>query len=102
MLKGRLYPIVWFNIAQESQESFKIDPASEVWTGTFRDSHQFNPEGSNPENSLTGTIFTVARSYDFFCVRTCVVDEGLRGSFLFLSNTPPKSNMELHAIPEVC
>ena len=38
----------------------------------------------------------------FFCVRTCVLDEGLRGSFLFLSNTPPKSNMELHAIPEVC
>lgn len=46
-------------VYKESQESFKIDPASEVWTGTFRDSHQFNPEGSNPENSLTGTIFTV-------------------------------------------
>eukprot|EP00435_Cladocopium_sp_Y103_P041113 s1509_g11.t1 len=46
-------------VYKESQESFKIDPASEVWTGTFRDSHPFNPEGSNPENSLTGTIFTV-------------------------------------------
>jgi len=46
-------------VYKESQESFKIDPASDVWTGTFRDSKPFNPEKSNPENSLTGTIFTV-------------------------------------------
>eukprot|EP00438_Fugacium_kawagutii_P001343 Skav226327 [mRNA] locus=scaffold3301:697255:705085:- [translate_table: standard] len=44
---------------RESQESFKIDPAADIWTGTFRDSKPFNPERSNPENSLTGTIFTV-------------------------------------------
>ena len=43
---------------QESQESFKIDPEPKLWTGTFRDSKAFNPEGANPENSLTGTIFT--------------------------------------------
>ena len=43
---------------QESQESFKIDPEPKQWTGTFRDSKGFNPEGANPENSLTGTIFT--------------------------------------------
>ena len=84
VLKGRLYPIVWFNIAQESQESFKIDPASEVWTGTFRDSHQFNPEGSNPENSLTGTIFTVARSYDFFLCSYLCFGWGSQG-FFFVS-----------------
>ncbi|CAE7151794.1 unnamed protein product [Symbiodinium pilosum] len=46
-------------VYKESQESFKIDPEKGQWTGTFRDSKSFNPEGANPENSLTGTIFTV-------------------------------------------
>jgi len=46
-------------VYKESQESFKIDPEPKQWTGTFRDSKGFNPEGANPENSLTGTIFTV-------------------------------------------
>eukprot|EP00931_Biecheleriopsis_adriatica_P005993 TRINITY_DN107463_c0_g1_i1.p1 TRINITY_DN107463_c0_g1~~TRINITY_DN107463_c0_g1_i1.p1 ORF type:complete len:738 (+),score=113.50 TRINITY_DN107463_c0_g1_i1:35-2215(+) len=46
-------------IYKESQESVKIDPNAEVWTGTFRDGRAINPEGANPENSLTGTIFTV-------------------------------------------
>ena len=31
----------------------------DVWTGTWRDSRPFNPEGPQPENALTGTIFTV-------------------------------------------
>ena len=31
----------------------------DVWTGTWRDSRSFNPEGPQPENALTGTIFTV-------------------------------------------
>ena len=82
-----LVSVCIFNTAQETQESFKIDPASEVWTGTFRDSHPFNPEGPNPENSLTGTIFTVARSRQECFFVFVLVDEGRRGSLLlFLSN----------------
>ncbi|CAK9085226.1 unnamed protein product [Durusdinium trenchii] len=46
-------------VYKESQESFKIDPEKKLWTGTFRDSKEFNPEGADPENALTGTIFTV-------------------------------------------
>ena len=30
-----------------------------MWTGTWRDARPFNPEGPQPENALTGTIFTV-------------------------------------------
>ena len=37
----------------------KVDPMTGVWTGTWRDANPFNPEGPQPENSLTGTIFTV-------------------------------------------
>ena len=37
----------------------KIDPMPDVWTGAWRDTRSFNPEGSQPENALTGTIFTV-------------------------------------------
>lgn len=37
----------------------KIDPVKDVWTGTWRDSSPVNPEGAQPENALTGTIFTV-------------------------------------------
>ena len=37
----------------------KIDPVKDVWTGTWRDSRPFNPEGPKPENALKGTIFTV-------------------------------------------
>jgi hypothetical protein len=37
----------------------KIDPMKDVWTGTWRDSSPANPEGAQPENALTGTIFTV-------------------------------------------
>eukprot|EP00042_Codosiga_hollandica_P036289 m.275381 g.275381 ORF g.275381 m.275381 type:complete len:798 (-) comp54851_c0_seq7:62-2455(-) len=44
---------------KESQELEKIDPKRDMWTGTFRDSRPINPEGAYPENSLTGTIFTV-------------------------------------------
>lgn len=31
----------------------------DVWTGAWRDSSPFNPEGPKPENALTGTISTV-------------------------------------------
>jgi hypothetical protein len=37
----------------------KIDPMQDVWTGTWRDGAAANPEGPQPENALTGTIFTV-------------------------------------------
>ena len=44
---------------KETHANAKIDPAPDVWTGTWRDSRPFNPEGPQPENALTGTIFTV-------------------------------------------
>ena len=44
---------------KETHAGAKIDPVADVWTGTWRDSRAFNPEGPQPENSLTGTIFTV-------------------------------------------
>ena len=43
----------------EVQPTQKIDPAADVWTGTWRDASAANPEGPQPENALTGTIFTV-------------------------------------------
>jgi methionine-rich copper-binding protein CopC len=47
---------------KESFSNADIDPTNE-WTGTFRDP-RFSPPaigGNNPENALTGTIFTVNR-----------------------------------------
>jgi hypothetical protein len=44
---------------KETHDNAKIDPVVDVWTGTWRDSRPFNPEGAQPENALTGTIFTV-------------------------------------------
>ena len=44
---------------KETHDSTKIDPVADVWTGTWRDPRPFNPEGPQPENALTGTIFTV-------------------------------------------
>jgi hypothetical protein len=44
---------------KETHANAKIDPVPDVWTGTWRDSRPFNPEGAQPENALTGTIFTV-------------------------------------------
>ena len=41
------------------EESRKMDPAADIWTGQFRDHRPYNPEGAWPENALTGTIFTV-------------------------------------------
>ena len=43
---------------KETHAGAKIDPAPE-WTGTWRDNRPFNPEGPNPENELTGTMFQV-------------------------------------------
>jgi N,N-dimethylformamidase beta subunit-like, C-terminal/Bacterial Ig domain len=44
---------------KETHSDMKIDPKRDEWTGTWRDSRWFNPEGSQPENALMGTIFTV-------------------------------------------
>jgi hypothetical protein len=38
----------------------KLDPDKATWTGTWRDPREFNPEKTQPENALTGTIATVA------------------------------------------
>merc|ERR1719357_699498 len=46
-------------VYKESQEKAKKDPNMTEWTGTWRDARPFNPIGAKPENSLTGTIFTV-------------------------------------------
>jgi phosphodiesterase/alkaline phosphatase D-like protein len=43
---------------KETHANAKIDPTP-TWTGAWRDPRAFNPEGANPENRLTGTIFTV-------------------------------------------
>jgi len=46
-------------VYKESQETAKLDPVKEEWTGTFRDGRGINPLGANPENALTGLIYTV-------------------------------------------
>ncbi len=45
---------------KETHANAKIDPEADVWTGTWRDP-RFSPpaDGGRPENSLSGTIFTV-------------------------------------------
>ncbi|MFC6079706.1 DUF4082 domain-containing protein [Sphaerisporangium aureirubrum] len=45
---------------KETHANGKIDPTPNVWTGTWRD-NRFSPpaDGGRPENSLTGTLFTV-------------------------------------------
>jgi hypothetical protein len=44
---------------KETHAGSKIDPQANVWTGTWRDSRAFNPEGPEPENALSGNIFMV-------------------------------------------
>jgi hypothetical protein len=44
---------------RETLANGKLDPIKDVWTGTWRDSRVFNPEGAKPENAVTGTIATV-------------------------------------------
>ncbi len=47
---------------KETWDNAKIDPEPGTWTGTWRDD-RFSPpaDGGNPENALTGQIFTVNR-----------------------------------------
>ena len=44
---------------KETHANEKIDPQSNVWTGTWRDPRFGHEDGKSPENSLTGTIFMV-------------------------------------------
>lgn len=55
VMKGHRTLVVY----KETQSLVKIDPASNEWTGTFRDGRTINPLGAQPENALTGTLFTV-------------------------------------------
>jgi N,N-dimethylformamidase beta subunit-like, C-terminal/Domain of unknown function (DUF4082)/Bacterial Ig-like domain/Bacterial Ig domain len=43
---------------KETHENAHVDPSGQ-WTGTWRDARSFNPQGPQPENALTGTLFTV-------------------------------------------
>lgn len=46
---------------KETHEGYKIDPEPHIWTGTWRDNRSFNPEypaTTQPENSVSGQIFT--------------------------------------------
>jgi hypothetical protein len=43
----------------ELQPGRKLDPMQQVWTGTWRDASDFNPEGPSPENALMGQLYTV-------------------------------------------
>jgi hypothetical protein len=36
-----------------------VDPDPNTWTGTWMDPRPFNPEGANPQNALSGTLFSV-------------------------------------------
>ncbi|MCA9989005.1 MAG: hypothetical protein KDE59_32085 [Anaerolineales bacterium] len=46
-------------VYKETHDKAKIDPKADTWTGSWRDDRPYNPEGPQPENALTGTIFTV-------------------------------------------
>ena len=68
---------------KETLANAKIDPAgTATWTGTWRDP-RFSPpgDGGKPENSLTGTIFTVN------CCTTDMEVDGVDGQMRFWRNT---------------
>ena len=47
---------------RETLADGKLDPITNVWTGAWRDSRVFNPEGAKPENAVTGVMPTVGSS----------------------------------------
>ena len=68
---------------KETHANAKIDPAGPAtWTGTWRDP-RFSPpgDGGKPENSLTGTIFTVN------CCTTDMEVDGVDGQMRFWRDT---------------
>lgn len=46
-------------VYKETASNVKIDPKLDEWTGTFRDGRDINPLGAQPENALSGLIYTV-------------------------------------------
>jgi hypothetical protein len=44
-------------VYKDTQSTTALDPVS--WTGTWRDGRSINPGGKEPENALTGTLYTV-------------------------------------------
>jgi hypothetical protein len=46
---------------KETHANDKIDPQANTWTGSWMDPRPFNPEGGNPQNALSGTLFTVTQ-----------------------------------------
>src|SRR5262245_26500688 len=69
---------------KETHANAKIDPAPE-WTGTWRDARSFNPQGANPENGLTGSLYTVEQ-FDFLPGASIVVPSA-DGAMRFWRNT---------------
>jgi hypothetical protein len=47
---------------RETLSDGRLDPEPNMWTGTWRDSRNFNPQGAKPENAVTGTIGVVGPS----------------------------------------
>jgi len=47
---------------RETLSDGRLDPESDMWTGAWRDSRKFNPQGPKPENAVTGTIGVVGPS----------------------------------------
>ena len=44
---------------KDSQSLTKLDPKEGEWTGTWRDARAINPLGPQPENAVTGQVFTM-------------------------------------------
>ena len=63
---------------KETHAGEKIDPAASIWTGTWRDNRAINPQGSAPENSLTGQLFTANDSGNDFAMKVPQTDGLLR------------------------
>ena len=70
---------------KETAANAKIDPLANVWTGTWRDPRfATTTDGGRPENSLTGTIFTVNGGGD---LGTSIDVDGSFAAFRFWRNT---------------
>ena len=59
-IDGKNTPYTTLVSYKETHANAKIDPLANVWTGTWRDPRfSMTSDGGRPENSLTGTLFTV-------------------------------------------
>jgi hypothetical protein len=82
---------------KETWDNQRIDPVSNVWTGTWRDA-RFNSlaDGGQPENALTGVLWTV-NGPDY---RPLVIPAE-KGKLRFWRNTPVYSSASLGADTEL-